>query len=393
MPGFFLFLLPMRTPQSWDVFCRVVDNFGDAAVCWRLARQLAQEHRGRVRLFIDDLSRLQALVPEIVERQRQEIAGVEVRCFDDAALDITPADVMIEAFGCGVPEAYLCRTAQSAANTIWIVLEYLSAESWVASHHGLPSPHPRFPIERYFVFPGFVAGTAGLLREQDLFAKRDAFRAADRAAFWRSLGHHTENESATTVSVFAYSNAPLGDWLRAVEHGPHSTVVVVPAAETGSAALSYFGLGSVPAERVVRRGSLEVRFIPFLEQDRYDALLWSCDINFVRGEDSFIRAQWAARPFVWNIYPQQDGAHSRKLQAFLELYCAQLPPAEGRVAADMMQAWNQTGGSEVSIRSAWGAFHEHHLNLRRFGTAWCDWIAKPGTLTANLAAFCAAKLK
>ena len=42
--------------RSWDVFCRVVDNYGDAAVCWRLARQLADEHGARVRLWIDLLA-------------------------------------------------------------------------------------------------------------------------------------------------------------------------------------------------------------------------------------------------------------------------------------------------------------------------------------------------
>ncbi|MDB5942884.1 MAG: hypothetical protein JWQ13_2450, partial [Ramlibacter sp.] len=45
--------------------------------------------------------------------------------------------------------------------------------------------------------------------------------------------------------------------------------------------------------------------------------LWSCDFNFVRGEDSQVRALWAGRPFAWQIYPQHDDAHHAKLHAFL----------------------------------------------------------------------------
>ncbi|HET9045379.1 MAG TPA: elongation factor P maturation arginine rhamnosyltransferase EarP, partial [Casimicrobiaceae bacterium] len=41
--------------QRWDVFCKVVDNFGDAGVCWRLARQLVAEHDLAVTLWIDVL--------------------------------------------------------------------------------------------------------------------------------------------------------------------------------------------------------------------------------------------------------------------------------------------------------------------------------------------------
>jgi uncharacterized repeat protein (TIGR03837 family) len=47
-------------------------------------------------------------------------------------------------------------------------------------------------------------------------------------------------------------------------------------------------------------------------------MLRACDLNFVRGEDSLVRALWAGQPFVWHIYPQDDNAHHAKLQAFLD---------------------------------------------------------------------------
>lgn len=65
--------------------------------------------------------------------------------------------------------------------------------------------------------------------------------------------------------------------------------------------------------------------LPRLTQRDYDRLLWSCDLNFVRGEDSLVRALWAGKPFVWHIYPQHDEAHHAKLDAFLDWL--QAPPS------------------------------------------------------------------
>ena len=66
-------------------------------------------------------------------------------------------------------------------------------------------------------------------------------------------------------------------------------------------------------------------YLPFMSQLDFDHLLWACDINFVRGEDSLVRAIWASKPFVWQIYPQDDGAHAPKLEAFMQ--AVQLPAA------------------------------------------------------------------
>ena len=64
----------------WDIFCRVIDNFGDIGVCWRLARQLAAEHGREVRLWVDDLASLQPLCPLVdSEKASQWFQGVEIR--------------------------------------------------------------------------------------------------------------------------------------------------------------------------------------------------------------------------------------------------------------------------------------------------------------------------
>jgi uncharacterized repeat protein (TIGR03837 family) len=85
---------------------------------------------------------------------------------------------------------------------------------------------------------------------------------------------------------------------------------------------------------------LRVQYLPALTQVDYDHLLWSCDLNLVRGEDSFVRAQWAGRPFLWQIYPQHDGVHADKLAAFNDRWLAGAPAELADPVRTAMAAWN-----------------------------------------------------
>lgn len=383
----------MALPRRWDIFCRVVDNFGDAGVCWRLACDLVAGHGARVCLWIDDLGSLHRLNPAAADVERQEVEGVEVRHWGSRAPDEAPQDVVIEAFGCGLPDEYVEAMARASRRPLWIVLEYLSAEPWVREHHALPSPHPRWPLDRYFFFPGFVESTGGLLREADLFARRDRFSDAQREAFWRSVGHAAPPAGAITVSLFAYESAPLGELLQSWEEGAQPVVAAVSEGRALAAALGHFGVAAIPADRIVRSGALEMRVIPFVPQVRYDELLWSCDCNFVRGEDSFVRAQWAARPFVWQIYPQEARAHWRKLQAFLDLYCEALPETARDVLTNLSRVWNHIDVPGVTPASAWAAFLGRREEIHGHAARWATRMAALGGLSENLARFCQDKLK
>ena len=133
--------------------------------------------------------------------------------------------------------------------------------------------------------------------------------------------------------------------------------------------------------------------VPFLPQRRYDQLLWACDCNFVRGEDSFVRAQWAARPFIWQIYRQADDAHRPKLEAFLDQYCEDLPrqPAEG--LRRLWHAWNSEGASPVGVGDAWETFWSQRAALSRRAAQWAARLGTGRELAEELARFCADKLK
>ena len=368
-----------------DIFCNVIDNYGDIGVCWRLARQLANEHGLDVRLWVDDLASLHSLCPEAdAQLSQQHCRGVEVRHWAALFTEVTPANLVIEAFACELPERYVAAMAAQEIKPVWINLEYLSAEDWVAGCHKLPSPHPNLPLIKYFFFPGFTPQTGGLLLERDLLARRDAFQGdgAQQQAFWQSLGMKMPSRETLKVSLFGYENTALHGLFDAWANSVQPVLCFVPEGRILPQVGQYFGDDAPRAGSSYERGRLRVRVLPFVEQERYDELLWTCDVNFVRGEDSCVRAQWAGRPFVWQIYPQHDAVHWQKLQAFLKLYQAPLGTAASQAMQDLWRAWNGVGGAG----NAWPAFAAARDELERHAQDWAQQLAK-NNLALNLLDF------
>lgn len=373
--------------KHWDIFCNVVDNYGDAGVCWRLARQLAAEYGLAVRLWIDDLQVLQKLQPDIAaQSDAQHIAGVDIRRWAEPFVFDQAAAVVIEAFACRLPLNYLQAMNLRTPRSLWINLDYLSAEEWVSDCHGLPSPQTDFALQKFFFFPGFRAGTGGVLGERDLLRRRRAFRTdtTARAIFLRRMGIAIPAD-ATLISLFAYSTAPIEALLQAWTIATKPIVCIVPAGQPLPAVARFFGKRDLPIGALKRSGSLTVNVLPFVPQTNYDYLLWSCDINFVRGEDSFVRAQWAGRPFVWQIYPQPEQAHWPKLEAFLQLYKTVLPEADAATLIEIWHAWNGAG----DIGAAWRKCEQIWPAVRLAAETWSDRLDTGTNLAAALVQFCA----
>jgi uncharacterized repeat protein (TIGR03837 family) len=355
--------------RVWDLFCRVVDNFGDIGVCWRVAIDLADRGEA-VRLWTDDASALAWMAPE-------GRRGVQVLPWSTAeAQPPGCGDVVIEAFACELPETFVRTMAQRAVAPVWINLEYLTAQPFAARNHGLASPQlsgPGAGLVKWFFHPGFGPGTGGLIRESNLSARQRSFDSqAWRAA--RGLAALPEERS---VSLFCYAGAALPELLDALSGQP-TVLLAAPGAATESLRQS---LG-----RELRRGALRGIALPWLSQIDFDHLLWSCDLNVVRGEDSWVRAQCCDRPFVWQPYVQSDAAHHAKLHAFLDLYLAGAAPELARGVRALWAAWNrlpQAAGAAGPARIELPDMDLWQAHQRR----WCDAIGAQVDLTTRLLGF------
>jgi uncharacterized repeat protein (TIGR03837 family) len=373
--------------RRWDIFCSVIDNFGDVGVAWRLARMLATEHGIAVRLFIDDRARLARIAPA-------GDAGVTVVDWGgaqapfDAGAAGAPGDTVIEAFGCGLPPAYVEAMAKQKPAPAWIVLEYLSAEPWIDSYHGLASPTAA-ALPRRFAFPGFTAASGGLLRERDLLSNRDAFQD-DPAVLrreWQAIGIEPPGANELVVSLFCYAPAALMGMLDAWSEARSPVRCLVPEGVAEPAIASWCGRPLASAGDSHARGSLSLHRIAFRSQDDYDRLLWACDLNFVRGEDSFVRAQWAARPLIWEAYAQREQAHRTKVSAFLDRYLA--PDAldgAGEAMRTFTTLWNNdaSGADRAGAARAWAALDATLPRLRAHARQWSRTLEALPELGAHL---------
>jgi uncharacterized repeat protein (TIGR03837 family) len=299
----------------WVIFCRVIDNLGDAGVCWRLACQLTEQFKLAVDLVIDQphvLARFgrRATTTAATAAPLRTISWLE-------ADDLPLGDTTIAAFACRLPANYqqrlAARQAKSAHRRDWFNLEYLSAQKWVEQIHLLASTHADGSVETFFM-PGFTEKTGGLIREQTITPKstRDAIRRA-----WGI-------DQQFAVSLFCYPTAPVSfllEMLSAAGAKLNSEVVLL-VNEDLAIQLNIKNSLISAQPRFAQDSSPVVRVFPFQSQSAYDDLLLACDLNFVRGEDSWVRAIWAGQPFIWQAYEQDSATVQQKVRAFAD----QLPP-------------------------------------------------------------------
>ncbi len=354
--------------MRWDIFCKVIDNFGDIGVCWRLSADLASRGE-QVRLWVDDASALRWMAPG-VGADGLGHAGVQVLLWPSDGSDFSstlPGHVVIEAFGCHLPDGFVARMQRSAPPH-WINLEYLSAESHVERNHGLNSPvwsGPGSGLVKRFFYPGFTHKTGGLIREPGLLDERDRLQA-DPKERARQLAECDINQrnGERLVLLFCYAQSPVSELLDGLSDcgagGVPVQILLTPghAAEQGLAWLAKrqaSGLAQHP---------LRLNTLPALPQPLFDRLLCCTDLNIVRGEDSAVRALWAARPHVWQIYRQDDGVHADKLEAFMARWMHGWPQPLRQQAQTLWRGFNglsQPRDIGPSLQALWQ------------GDAWSDW--------------------
>ena len=411
--------------QRWDIFCKIVDNFGDIGVCWRLARQLHFEHGLQIRLWIDNLEAAQKIIPSLnVAEIAQVCEEIIINKWSAEADFSQAADVVIETFACELPIAYLAAMVHK--KTKWVNLEYLSAETWVADFHAKPSPqnflNSNHGLTRYFYFPGFTEATGGLIRETYIEAQLQSLNnplpQAGEGARQRGRGvvyvdldiaplsnlsaanggeAFTADELETSISVrpelvegqgdlkislFCYPHAPIPALFDALAASSQVINCYVPASSILQQIADFFGKTTVAAGDVLMQKNLTVEILPFLSQADYDQLLRECDLNFVRGEDSWVRAIWAGKPFIWQPYFQDESAHIKKLTAFLDLFYADFEPK--KVVCEAHSSWV----SEQFCTRTWQTYLENIAAINAFTIQQSKKLAHQTDLATKLVIFC-----
>ena len=368
--------LPMA---DWDIFCRVIDNYGDIAVSWRLARILREDHQQVVRLWVDDLNALVHLVPEIgPTEEQQSLHGITIIHWTYTSAAIPPARFVIEAFGCTLPEDYLQHMPERTV--AWFNLEYFSAESWISDYHGLFSPQPN-GLQKQFVFPSTRPNSGGLLREAHLFQERTHFLQSGHTTWAQEW--QIPLPRGLSLLLFGYENHALGDLIDDLAQTTTEAVTIyLPEGRLLTSAREHLNYPDLMAGDRIQRGPLTLHVLPFLPQAQFDRLLWLCDILFVRGEDSLVRALWAGKPFIWQIYPTDDQAHWEKLDALLDTCRGELPTPAFDAWRTLTHDWNR----QRLAPGSWQSFIEHYPTLATMAeknrqtlaeqTELSDWLVK-----------------
>ncbi|MDX1668214.1 MAG: elongation factor P maturation arginine rhamnosyltransferase EarP [Limnobacter sp.] len=313
------------------LICRVIDNFGDAGFSLRLASALARLNYP-VQVLCDQASLIRQLAgsnwPELVEL---------THIHDQTELQdaLKPTDGVIECFGSSnCPDSPLLNSVIRSVigQKPWAVVDYLSAEPWVEHLHGVSSVDPFDGYKSVYLYPGFSDKTGGLIH-------------CDAAPVELT---QPEIKKTHSIFVFCYANAPV-DFL--------------------SNALKDTDMLTISDMSPVQMQQIAHQKQPAVALEELDSMLATHDWLFVRGEDSFVRAQLTGKPMVWQIYPTPDGAHEVKLMAFLGVYCVGLTP---EVKADVVSLWRAWNGLEPpeKIATAWQALYPNYQTLQTHALAW-----------------------
>lgn len=309
--------------KTLDIFCEIIDNYGDIGVVYRVAKELKKrfENDVKVRVFLNRKDEFLKINSEAENTGFQELDQISYITFDylkENISDIETSDVIIEAFGCTIPQEYMEKAYNNS--TLLINLEYLSAEDWIEDFHLQSSPLGKGKLKKIFFMPGFTEKSGGVIADsgyldtvKNVNENRDFYKK-------KYLGEIENLENSITGTVFSYEKnfEPL---FRDLKNLNREVVLLALGEKTQESMKKFFEKNSVELfGNQAKYGKIKVIFYRFLNQEEYEELINVTDFNFVRGEDSFIRAVLSDKPYLWHIYCQDEFAHMDKLNEFLDKY-------------------------------------------------------------------------
>lgn len=381
--------------EAW-VFVRVIDNYGDAGVGWRLSCLLAEYMHMHVRLWIDDTDALNKLVPVSEQQTQITIEAWQSDAIMQQQLSAAADPVLvIETFGCELPPQVLERMRQ--CRPLWLNWEYLTAEDWAVGLHALSSLQPN-GLEKYFWFMGIDADSGGLLREPDYLAEREKFRQQPKLqqAFRQEYGLPLQHTGQLWL-VFAYTSGQWAQWMAMWQQADTPVTLWLAGGQVIESLRAAKLIAPEELQQegdICELGNVTLVRIPFVPQAAFDRLLWLADAAIVRGEDSFVRALWAGLPFFWHIYRQDDDVHLQKLHSFW-FKAMQGWPAELRQAFTVLSDDLNGAGAVSSLKreQAWRYLCAHWQSWVKSAAAWSEMLHGQDNALEKLARFSHLPLK
>lgn len=308
--------------KTLDIFCEIIDNYGDIGVVYRIAKELQKIFpKSKIRAFLNKLDEFKKINSQVLDLPSQNIDGIEYITFDylrDNANELLTAQVIIEAFGCQIPEEYMEIAYDNSE--LLINLEYLSAEDWIEDFHLQSSPLGRGKLKKVFFMPGFTEKSGGVIADSNYLERIQ--RVLENKEFYEKkyLSDIEDRENKIVGTLFSYEKnfTPLLEDLKKLDK---DVVILAMGEKTQDSLRKILKNFSIEDFRnSLKYGKIEIRFLNFLNQEEYEELINIVDFNFVRGEDSFIRAVLTGKPYMWHIYCQEEYAHMDKIEGFLDKY-------------------------------------------------------------------------
>lgn len=288
--------------ENIDVFCEVIDNYGDVGVAYRLARELKKFYRAKkIRLFVDKIEEINLMKSHGTEE-------IEIIKFSNMDINIKVADLVIECFGCNIPADYMEKAYENSK--ILLNLEYFSAENWIEDFHLQESFLGRGRLRKFFFMPSISEKSGGLIIDSDFIKRKDEV-IKNRKEFLKKYG--IEKKYDLIGSIFSYEKS-FDKLVETLEKTGKKVLLLIMSEKTQKNFIKYF-------DNTNKYDKIEFVKLPFYPYNEYEEILSLCDFNFVRGEDSFARALLLGKPFLWHIYPQTENTHMIKLESFLDKYC------------------------------------------------------------------------
>ena len=286
--------------DSIDIFCQVIDNYGDVGVTYRLAREFKRVYPNKkLRFVINQTEELNLI------RKSEDI---EIILYKDISKIENSADLIIESFGCEIPKEYMDKALKNSK--LIINLEYFSAEKWVDDFH-LQESFLGGNLKKYFFIPGLSEKSGGILLDNE-FLERKKKVEANKEYYLEKFG--IKEKYDLIGSVFSYKKN-FDFLIEELKKLDKKIILLILSEKTQKNFIKYFDNGN-------NYDKIKFVKLPFFTYDKYEELLALYDFNLVRGEDSFVRALLLGKPFLWHIYPQDENTHIKKLESFLEKYCS-----------------------------------------------------------------------